>query len=140
MQYYEVKPLGKPPESVEHYLETILMLGYNGNPVRSVDIANDTGFSKPSISVAMKNLKARGYIVVGEQGRITLTESGREIAQKIYDRHALISDWLIFLGVDKDTAVQDACKVEHYLSDESFAAIQKHINSLPNSLPRASAP
>ena len=117
----------KLPESAENYLEAILMLGYKGNPVRSVDIANKLGYSKPSISIAVKKLKASGYIIMGANGHITLTESGREIAQKIYDRHVLISDWLMFLGVDRETAVQDACKMEHGISEKSFMVIQKHI-------------
>ena len=117
----------KPLESAENYLETILMLSYEKSPVRSIDIANELDFSKPSISVAMKNLRANGYIVMDASGYITLTESGREIAEKIYYRHTLISDWLIFLGVDKETAANDACKMEHAMSEKSFKAIQKHI-------------
>lgn len=125
----------KPSESEENYLETILMLSHNGNPVRSVDIANELEFSKPSVSIAMKNLRANGYIIVDvNDGYITLTESGRKIAQMIYDRHMLISDWLIFLGVDKETAVQDACKMEHGMSEESFIAIQKHIEEWKRSI------
>jgi len=120
----------KPPESVENYLETILMLSYNGNSVRSVDIASELGYSKPSVSIAMKNLKASGYISMETYGDITLTESGREIAQKIYDRHKLISDLLIFLGVDSETALRDACKMEHGMSEKSFIALQSHIETL----------
>ena len=103
------------------------MLSHNGNSVRSVDIANEMGYSKPSISIAMKNLKASGYILMEANGYITLTNSGREIAQKIYDRHTLISEWLILLGVEKETSVRDACKMEHGMSEESFLAMQKHI-------------
>ena len=114
-------------ESTENYLETILMLSHNGNPIRSIDIANELNYSKPSVSVAMKNLRANGYIVMDSGGYITLTEGGQEIAQKIYERHTLISDWLIFLGVDREIAVNDACKMEHDMSEQSFAAIQKHI-------------
>ena len=110
------------------------MLSGNGSPVRSVDIANELGYSKPSISIAMKNLKSSGYIIMSAYGHITLTEGGREIAQKIYDRHALISDWLIFLGVSRETAVQDACKMEHGMSEESFIAIQKHIEEWKRSV------
>lgn len=117
----------KPQESVENYLETILVLSVDKKRVRSVDIANEMGYSKPSISIAMKNLKLSGYIEVGTNGDITLTDTGREIAQKIYDRHTLISEWLIFLGVNKETAVKDACKMEHGISEESFLAMQKHI-------------
>ena len=117
--------MDKSHESTENYLETILMLGQDGN-VRSVDIANKMGYSKPSISIAMKNLKANGLITINS-GFITLTDSGREIAQRIYDRHMLICDWLMFLGVDKETAVQDACKMEHGMSEKSFLAVQKHL-------------
>ena len=120
----------KPAESVENYLETILMLGYDGAVVRSIDIANELGFSKPSISVAMKNLKANGYIEVKTGGQITLTKTGREIAQRIYDRHTLISDLLIHLGVDNETAVKDACKMEHGMSEESYIALEKHLEGL----------
>jgi len=124
----------KSAESVENYLETILILSYNGNPVRSVDIANELGYSKPSVSIAMKNLKSSGYISMETYGDITLTESGREIAQKIYDRHKLISDLLIFLGVDRETALRDACKMEHGMSEKSFLALQSHIETLKQSV------
>ena len=124
----------KPPESAENYLETILMLSHHGNSIRSVDIANELGYSKPSISIAMKNLKASGHINMGAHGHITLTESGREIAQRIYDRHKLLSDWLIFLGVKKETAVCDACKMEHGMSEESFIAMKKHIEAWKRSI------
>lgn len=117
----------KSQESTENYLETILMLSHNGQPIRSVDIANELGFSRPSVSIAMKNLRADGHIVMDSNGYIALTESGLEIARRMYERHILISDWLIFLGVEKDTAVNDACKMEHNMSEQSFTAIQKHI-------------
>ena len=113
--------------SAENYLETILILSQSGTPVHSVDIANELGYSKPSVSVAMKNLRASGHIAVDEDGHITLTKSGWKIAQSMYDRHTLISDWLIFLGVDNETAVRDACKMEHDMSERSFSAIKKHI-------------
>ena len=119
--------MDKLPESVENYLETILMLGQDGKRVRSVDIANDLGYSRPTISVAMKNLQASGYITVDTGGHINLTATGQEIARRIYDRHTLISDWLIFLGVSKETAVKDACKIEHDISEESYLALQNHI-------------
>jgi len=122
--------MGKPAESVENYLETILILGQNGEVVRSIDIANQLGYSKPSISVAMKNLKANGYIEIRAGGQIVLTETGRTIAQRIYDCHTLISDLLIFLGVDSETAVKDACKMEHGMSEESFMALQNHLEDL----------
>ena len=117
----------KPPEAMENYLETILMLRTRGGRVRSVDIANEMDYSKPTISVAMRNLKAHGYIEVDTNGHITLTQSGLGIAEKMYERHKLISDWLIFLGVCKETAIRDACKIEHDISEESFLALQKHI-------------
>ena len=119
----------KTHESAENYLETILMLGKNGNPVRAIDIAHELEYTKPSVSVAMKNLRASGHIVVDSDGYITLTDSGREIAQSIYDRHTLISDWLILLGVDKEIAVRDACKMEHGMSEQSFSAIRSHIKN-----------
>jgi Mn-dependent DtxR family transcriptional regulator len=117
----------KIQESAENYLEAILMLGQNGEPVRSIDIANALEYTKPSVSVAMKNLRASGHILVDAAGHISLTGSGKKIAQSMYDRHTLISDWLIFLGVDKETAVTDACKIEHGMSEQSFKAVRKHI-------------
>lgn len=112
-------------ESAENYLETILMIKNKKGIVRSIDIANELEFSKPSVSVAMKNLRQNGYIDVDENGYITLLESGLEIAEKMYERHTTISDWLISLGVDSQTAVDDACKIEHIISNESFEAIKK---------------
>ena len=114
-------------ESAENYLETILMLGKNGDPVHSVDIANELKYSKPSVSVAMKNLRASGHILVDGDGHIALTESGLDIAQSMYERHTLISDWLVILGVDRETAINDACKIEHVMSEKSFNAVRKHI-------------
>lgn len=113
-------------ESAENYLETILILGKQQPHVRSIDIATELNFSKPSVSVAMKNLRENGYILVDKDGYITLTASGLHIAETIYERHTLISDWLITLGVDPKTAVEDACRIEHVISAESFAAIKKH--------------
>ena len=116
-------------KSAEDYLETILILGQQKeNHVHSIDIAHELDFSKPSVSVAMKNLRSSGYIVVDKEGHIKLTNSGRKIAQSIYDRHTIISDWLISLGVDKKTAISDACKIEHDISEQSFTAIRKHID------------
>ena len=119
----------KSNESAENYLETILILSQSGKPIRSIDIVNELDFSKPSVSIAMKKLYANGQIIIDADGYITLTEKGREIAQKIYDRHMLISDWLISLGVDRKTAINDACKMEHDISEQSFKAIQKHIEN-----------
>ena len=117
----------KSEESVEDYLETILMLGEKHPVVRSIDIANEMHFSKPSVSVAMKNLRAKEYITVSDEGYILLTESGRKIAEDVYDRHKVLSSWLISLGVDKLTAVNDACKMEHDMSPESYSAMKQFI-------------
>lgn len=117
----------KIQESAENYLETILMLGLDKPYVRSIDIATELGFSKPSVSVAMKNLRNSGHILMDENGHITLTDSGREIAETIYERHMALSQWLEHLGVSRETAVQDACRIEHVISAESFAAIKAHI-------------
>jgi len=116
-------------ESAENYLETIYILSQNGVPVRSIDIVNELDYTKPSVSVAMKNLRESGHIIVDAEGFITLTDSGRGIAQNMYDRHTLISDWLIFLGVDKDVAINDACKMEHDMSEQSFTAIKNHVEN-----------
>ena len=117
-------------ESAENYLETILILSKTRPVVRSVDIANELDFKKSSVSVAMKNLKEKNQITVSEQGFIYLTESGKEIAEMIYERHLLISSWLEKLGVPAETAVQDACKIEHVISKESFEAIKNYVHSL----------
>lgn len=117
-------------ESSENYLETILLLSKKLPVVRSVDIAHELDFKKPSVSIAMKNLREQNHITVSEQGFIYLTESGREIAEMIYERHLLISSWLEKLGVPKETAVQDACRIEHVISKESFEAIKNYANSL----------
>ncbi len=114
-------------ESAENYLETILILGKKHPSVRSVDIAEELGFKKSSVSVAMKNLREKGHIVVSKEGFITLTDSGRAIAEMIYERHELLSAWLIRLGVDPETAAEDACRIEHVISAESFEAIKRHI-------------
>lgn len=114
-------------ESSENYLETILILSKSRPVVRSVDIAEELGFKKSSVSVAMKNLREREHITVTKEGFIYLTQTGREIAEMIYERHELFTKWLTSLGVDEKTAAQDACKIEHVLSRESFEAIKKHI-------------
>lgn len=115
----------KIQESAENYLETILILKNKNGAVRSIDIANELGFSKPSVSVAMKNLRENGYIEVDPSGYITLLDSGRRIAEKIYERHTTLSKWLVSLGVDAKTAAEDACRIEHIISSESFEAIKK---------------
>ncbi|MBS5388996.1 MAG: metal-dependent transcriptional regulator [Clostridiales bacterium] len=115
-------------ESAENYLETILVLS-NAHPVvRSVDIAAELGFKKSSVSVAMKKLRENNHILVSPEGYITLTASGKEIADRIYERHTLLSSWLEQLGVEASTAVADACRIEHVISVESFEAIKNHIN------------
>jgi Mn-dependent DtxR family transcriptional regulator len=119
----------KSNESVEDYLETILILSKRLPVVRSVDIANELNYKKSSISVAMKHLRELSYIAVSEQGFIVLTDSGRELAEMIYERHQLLSDWLIRLGVDPKIAVEDACRIEHDISPESFEAIKKFIGT-----------
>ena len=115
----------KIQESAENYLETILILQRQKGAVRSIDIANELEYSKPSISVAMKNLREHGYIRMDGDGFISLTESGRKIAETMYERHTWISNWLVSLGVDEKTAVQDACRIEHVISQESFDAIKQ---------------
>lgn len=115
----------KSNESAENYLETILILSQRLPVVRSIDVAVELGFKKPSVSVAMKNLREKGHITVSGAGYITLTESGKEIAEMIYERHNFLSGWLKSLGVDEKIAVEDACRMEHVISQESFAAIKK---------------
>lgn len=114
-------------ESEEDYLETILILMEQLQAVRSVDIAEEMGYSKASISVAMKNLKEKEYIEISKEGYITLTPSGNKIASEIYERHKVITDLLIGLGVNPVTASEEACKIEHDISAETFEAIKRHI-------------
>lgn len=116
-------------ESVENYLETILILSKRLPVVRSVDISNELGYKKSSISVAMKNLRENNYITMSDSGFITLTDAGREIAEMIYERHELLSAWLTALGVDEKVASEDACKIEHVISKESFQAIKNHVKN-----------
>ncbi len=116
-----------PNESAENYLETILILSKKLPVVRSVDIATELGFKKSSVSIAMKNLREKNHITVTGAGFIYLTDSGSEIAEMIYERHQLLSEWLIRLGVPSEIANQDACKIEHVISKESFDAIKKHV-------------
>ena len=118
-------------ESAENYLETILVLRNRKGSVRSIDIATELGFSKPSVSIAMKNLRENGYIAVDDSGNITLLEKGRQISEMIYERHTLLQDWLITLGVDPKIAAEDACRIEHVISAESFQAIKDHVNNPP---------
>ncbi|MBQ6304239.1 MAG: metal-dependent transcriptional regulator [Clostridiales bacterium] len=113
-------------ESGEMYLETILVLSKKGAPVRSLDVANQLGFSKPSVSRAMGILKKGEFIKIDGQGYITLTPEGSKIAKKIYERHVVISELLMELGVDMKTAEEDACRIEHVISDKTFKALKKH--------------
>lgn len=114
-------------ESAENYLETILMLKNKNGYVRSIDIANELGFAKASVSVAMKSFREEGYITVDEHSNISLTEKGIEIAEKIYERHEVIAKLLISLGVGEETAYEDACKIEHDISNESFTVIKNYL-------------
>ena len=114
-------------ESAENYLETILMISERQPQVRSIDIVNELEFSKPSVSIAMKNLRENGYIQMDRDGYITLTGQGQVIAETMYERHKFLSQWLIRLGVDEQTAVSDACRIEHVISAKSFEAIKKHV-------------
>lgn len=117
----------KIQQSAENYLETIYMLTQKNGSVRSVDIATELGFSKPSVSVAMKNLRENGYVEVMGDGSIVLLEPGKEIAENLYKRHTILTQALTALGVSKDIAAEDACKIEHILSEESFSAIKNHL-------------
>ena len=112
--------------SGEMYLETIFVLQEKKSGVRSLDIAEHMGFSKPSVSRAVKLLKGAGYIDIDKDGFITLTAEGRKLAAKMYERHTLLTQMLVHLGVDKETASEDACRIEHEISDASFAAIKAH--------------
>lgn len=114
-------------ESAENYLETILILSQKLPVVRSVDIANELNFKKSSVSTAMKNLRENHYITVTESGFIYLTDTGKEVAEMIYERHKILSSWLKQLGVSEEIALEDACKIEHVISKESFEAIKKLI-------------
>lgn len=116
----------KIQESAENYLETILILNRRNGYARAIDIAAELEFSKPSVSIAMKKLRENGYITVDSEDHIHLTESGREIAERIYERHRVLSSLLIHLGVDENVAREDACQIEHVISAESFAKIKEH--------------
>lgn len=114
-------------ESIEDYLETILSLQKKLGQVRSIDIANEMNFSKPSVSVAMKNLREKGFIIIDESGHILLTEDGQKQATDVLEKHTILTNWLISLGVDKEIAQEDACRMEHDMSDETFMALKTHI-------------
>ena len=115
-------------ESAENYLETIYMLKQKKGAVRSIDIVNELEYTKPSVSIAMKNLRENGYILMDADGLISLTEKGQDIAEKMYERHTVISGWLMSLGVSEQTAIEDACRIEHVISEESFESMKKHAN------------
>ena len=117
----------KRNESAEDYLEAILVLSGKKPVVRGVDIAEELGYKKSSVSVAMKHLRENGHITVTPEGYIYLTDSGQEIAEMIYERHQLLSSWLIYMGVDEETALNDACRLEHDLSPLSFKKLKEHI-------------
>ena len=116
-------------QSAENYLETIYVLTKRNGSVRSIDIANELGFSKPSVSVAMKALRENGYIDVSGDGRIILLEAGIKIAEKLYERHTVLTNALMALGISEETASEDACKIEHILSEVTFNAIKIHFNN-----------
>lgn len=117
----------KIQESAENYLETILILHNRLGQVRSIDIVNELSFSKPSVSIAMKNLRNNGYIQMDKDGYITLLDKGARIAEKIYERHILLTEWLTALGVDPEIAAKDACRMEHVISSESFDKLKEHV-------------
>ena len=119
-------------ESAENYIETIYVLSKKKSAVRSVDIATELGYSKPSVCVAMRNLREKGYITTDGDGLITLTESGVKIAKNIYQRHETITNWLMRIGVSADQAAIDACRIEHVISRESFECLKKHEESIKN--------
>ena len=116
----------KIQESGENYLETILVLKLKYGAVRSIDVANELSFSKPSVSRAIGLLKSGGYVTMDKGGHLELTEEGRAVAENIYEKHTLLAQFLMTLGVDEATATEDACKMEHVISDTSFKALKKH--------------
>ena len=127
---YKIKARGdylQVHESAENYLETILVLSKTHPQVRSIDIVNEMGFSKPSVSVAMKNLRQQEYITMDDNGHIKLTPTGLKLAESVYERHTLISEFLVKIGVNADIAAEDACRIEHVLSPETFEALKNYI-------------
>lgn len=121
-------------ESGEMYLETILILSQKMNTVRAIDVGEYMGFSKPSVSRALGLLKGGGYVKADGQGHLTLTDSGREVAERMYERHRILTQCLVKLGVSEEVAAADACKIEHDISEESFDAIKNHMGLLNNNL------
>ncbi len=122
----------KIQKSSEDYLETMLILKESNGYIRSIDVANFLGVTKPSVSYATKRLREHGYITMADDGLITLTETGMEIAKRMYDRHKLLTDFFIYMGVSDETAREDACKIEHDLSAETFNIIEKYWNKINN--------
>ena len=117
----------KIKESAENYLETVLMLKNRNGHVRSIDVANELGVTKPSVSVAMKNFREEGYVAIDEDGGIRLTEKGLEIAERVFERHSVIAQALIMLGIDEETAYGDSCKIEHDISQQTFEKLKEFI-------------
>ena len=117
-------------ESGEMYIETIYVLTQSSDKVRSIDVCERMGYSKPSVSRAIGLLKSGGYLTVGADGALELTDVGREVAERIYERHTVITDFLFAIGVDRETAAEDACKIEHDISDATLEAIKNHMKSL----------
>ena len=122
----------KVQESAENYLETILILEKQCSGVHAIDIASELGYSKPSVSIAMKRLRENGYIAIDEFQHITLTDRGREIAERMYDRHRLLQELLVRLGVGAEVAARDACRIEHVISEETFACLRRHAEEYGN--------
>ncbi len=127
--------MAKLYESGENYLETILILRANGEAVRSIDIVRMMEVSKPSVSRAVGILRDGGFILIDAEGFITLTETGQEVAERIYERHRVLTDWLMDLGVPEEVAAEDACKMEHDISEVSFAALKEHLRKAHPSVP-----
>lgn len=117
-------------ESAENYLEAILILNNKNGYARSIDVANELGFSKPSVSVAMKRFREDGYITIDKEGKISLTDKGREVANKVYERHEVIAKVLISIGVDKAVAYEDSCKIEHDISEHTFEKLKEYLDKL----------
>lgn len=115
-------------ESGEMYLEAILVLSQRGKPVRSIDVCDYLGYSKPSVSRAMSLLRSGGYVSMDRDSYLSLTEAGKEVAERIYERHQVLSSLFMALGVNEQTATQDACRIEHVISEETFEAIKRHAN------------
>ena len=124
---FREKKMKKVSESAENYLETILVLSRRQGSVRAIDIANELDFSKPSVSIALKHLREQGHVVISEDGVLSLTESGRRIAEGIYERHLVLTRFFTSLGVDEDIAQADACKIEHILDPQTFNAIKRSL-------------